>query len=269
LQFFLVVFMIETTDNPESRVLWRPEVRPTAPDANVLLPWASWYLTGKAAIEYACAVVLTILFAPLVLLTAALVKLTSPGPVFYAQTRLGRRGKPFRIYKIRTMVHNCELHSGPQWSTGRDSRITAVGRFLRKTHLDELPQLWNVLRGDMSLVGPRPERPEFVPSLERAIPCYGDRMLVRPGVTGLAQVQLPADTDLSSVRRKLAYDLYYVRHLSFWLDLRIVLCTVGKVAGVPFHLLGQFFGIPSRHAVEQAFEAHQARITLAALNPSA
>jgi lipopolysaccharide/colanic/teichoic acid biosynthesis glycosyltransferase len=234
----------------------------------VSLPHPTWYLTGKVVLEYVCALILTVFFAPVVLLTALLVKLTSPGPVFYAQTRLGRHGKPFRIFKVRTMIHNCELHSGPKWSTGRDARITPVGRFLRKTHLDELPQLWNVLRGEMSLVGPRPERPEFVPSLERAIPCYGDRMLVRPGVTGLAQVQLPADTDLSSVRRKLAYDLYYVRHLSFWLDVRIVLCTVGKVIGLPFHLLGRYFGIPSRQTVEETYESHQVETTVAALQSS-
>src|SRR5207253_4196733 len=142
-------------------------------------------------------------------------------PVFYSQIRLGRGGKPFAIYKIRTMTHNCEKVSGAQWSTPGDARITPVGRFLRKTHLDELPQLWNVLRADMSLVGPRPERPEFVPKLEHALPRYRDRLAVRPGVSGLAQVQLPPDTDLASVRRKLAHDLFYVERMSFWLDLRI------------------------------------------------
>src|SRR5205085_11588970 len=124
------------------------------------------------------------------------------------------------------------------------------GRCLRRTHLDELPQLWNVLRGDMSLVGPRPERPEFVPDLERALPHYRDRLLVKPGVTGLAQVQLPADTDLESVRRKLAYDLYYIRTFGLWLDLRLILSTALRLLGFPYSWLTVLFGIPSRETIE-------------------
>ena len=175
------------------------------------------------------------------------------GPVFYVQTRVGRHGRPFTLVKIRTMVHDCEKSSGAQWSRPGDSRITRVGAFLRKTHLDELPQLWNVLRGDMGLVGPRPERPEFVPTLERAVPHYRDRLAVRPGVTGLAQTQLPADTDLESVRRKLAYDLYYIRHLNWWLDFRLVACTALRMFGVPFHMLGWWFVLPKRDSVERAY----------------
>ena len=153
---------------------------------------------------------------------------------------MGKGGRPFTLYKIRTMIHNCEKASGAQWSKPGDPRITRVGAFLRSTHLDELPQLWNVLRGDMSLVGPRPERPEFTPE-SGAAPCphYRDRLAVRPGVTGLAQVQLPADTDLDSVRRKLAYDLYYIRHVNGWLDFRLIACTALRMFGVPFHLLGR------------------------------
>jgi hypothetical protein len=120
-----------------------------------------------------------------------------------------------------------------------------------------LPQLWNVLRGDMSLVGPRPERPEFVPSLERAVPHYRDRLVVRPGVTGLAQVQLPADTDLASVRRKLAYDLYYIRHVNFWLDLRLMLCTGVRMFGVSFDVLCRLFGLPRGGQVERHYETHK------------
>ena len=136
---------------------------------------------------------------------AIVVKLTSRGPAFYTQIRLGQDGRAYAIYKLRTMTHDCEKLSGPQWSKKGDCRVTAVGRLLRRSHLDELPQLWNVLRGEMSLIGPRPERPEFVPRLERSLPHYRARLHVRPGVTGLAQVQLPPDTDLGSVRRKLAY----------------------------------------------------------------
>src|SRR5438552_3957175 len=174
---------------------------------------------AKVAMDWTLSLALLILAAPLVLLAALAVKLTSRGPIFYSQTRLGRGGQPYTIYKIRTMLHNCESKSGACWSTAGDPRITLVGRFLRRTHVDELPQLWNVLRGEMSLVGPRPERPEFVTTLEVVIPHYRARLAVRPGITGLGQVQLPADTDLTSVRRKLAYDLYYVRQLSLWLDL--------------------------------------------------
>src|SRR5262249_6782677 len=160
-----------------------------------------------------------LLVAPVILLCAVLVRLTSRGPAFYSQVRLGRGGRPYRIYKIRTMYHQCELKSGARWSQAGDPRVTPVGRFLGSTHLDELPQLWNVLKGDMALVGPRPERPEFIPALARAIPLYELRLLVRPGVTGLAQIQLPPDTDVQSVRAKVAHDLYYVRHMSLWVDL--------------------------------------------------
>jgi lipopolysaccharide/colanic/teichoic acid biosynthesis glycosyltransferase len=125
-----------------------------------------------------------------------------------------------------------------------DSRVTPIGRFLRASHIDELPQLWNVLCGDMSLIGPRPERPEFTPVLEQAIAGYRDRLVIRPGVTGLAQVQLPPDTDLASVQRKLAYDLYYIEHMSPWLDVRVLIGTFAKLAGVPFWAAGRLLAFP-------------------------
>jgi lipopolysaccharide/colanic/teichoic acid biosynthesis glycosyltransferase len=189
----------------------------------------------------------------LILLASLIVKVTSRGPVFYNQVRLGLQGRPFTIYKIRTMEHNCERLSGPRWASARDPRITRVGRLLRRMHIDELPQLWNVLWGDMSLIGPRPERPEFVPQLERVIPHYRERLLVRPGMTGLAQVQLPADTDLASVRRKLACDLYYVRHVGWTLDLKIVLTTGFYLLKIPFAVPRFLFGVPSGQPVEQAY----------------
>lgn len=207
----------------------------------------------KSALEFFAATALLVLALPLMAFAALLVKLTSRGPVIYSQVRLGRLGKPYRIYKIRTMVHECEKQSGVRWCATHDSRVTLLGRFLRRTHLDELPQLWNVIRGDMSLIGPRPERPEFIPALQQAIPHYADRLLVRPGVTGLAQVQLPADTNLEGVRRKLAYDLYYVRQTSFWLDVRILFCTIFHVFGVPYHVLRSLFRMPSRVEVEKAY----------------
>jgi lipopolysaccharide/colanic/teichoic acid biosynthesis glycosyltransferase len=157
------------------------------------------------------------------------------------------------------MYSDCEQATGPCWSTAGDPRITPLGRILRRSHLDELPQLVNVLRGEMSLVGPRPERPEFVPALERALPHYRERLWVRPGMTGLAQIQLPADIDLESVRRKLAYDLYYVHGLSPWLDLRILMGTAFKLVGVPFTLLRTALWIPSRDLVERIYQEHVVR----------
>ncbi len=219
--------------------------RPVGPVRN------GWYLPIKAAVDFSGALFLLALLAPLVGLLALLVKLTSRGPAFYTQTRIGRHGRPFTIYKIRTMIDNCESLTGPRWSIPGDPRVTWVGQLLRATHLDELPQLVNVLRGEMSLIGPRPERPEFLPRLERALPAYRDRLMVRPGVTGLAQVQLPADTDLASVRRKLAHDLYYIKYLSPWLDLRLLFCTALYALGVPFRVAGKLFGVPSGRAVER------------------
>ncbi len=175
------------------------------------VPPAGWYPSLKFGLDFVSALLLLILALPVMVLAMALTRLTSRGPALYQQERVGLNGRRFMIFKIRTMVVDAELRTGPQWSTRNDPRITPLGRFLRRTHLDELPQLWNVLRGEMSLVGPRPERPEFVVQLERAIPRYSDRLLVRPGVTGLAQVQLPPDSDLASVRRKLACDLYYAQ----------------------------------------------------------
>ncbi|MGH7171109.1 MAG: sugar transferase [Gemmataceae bacterium] len=224
----------------------------------------SWYLRGKVVVEYLVAAFLLVLTVPLILLSALLIKLTSRGPAFYTQTRLGRRGLPYTIYKLRTMTHNCERKSGVRWATADDPRITRLGHFLRKSHLDELPQLWNVLKGDMSLVGPRPERPEFVPGLEQAFPHYRQRLRVRPGVTGLAQIQLPADTDLESVRRKLAYDLFYVRRASFWLDIRILAGTAFKMIGTPFPFLRKLFLMPSVEAIEDAYRNLPARGTVQA-----
>jgi lipopolysaccharide/colanic/teichoic acid biosynthesis glycosyltransferase len=208
-------------------------------------------------VNLAVAAALLVVGSPLILLAAVLVKATSRGPVLYTQTRLGLLGKPFTIYKIRTMQHDCERHTGAQWSKPGDTRVMPVGRFLRRTHLDELPQLWNVVRGDMNLVGPRPERPEFVPELERAVPPYRDRLLVLPGVTGLAQVQLPPDTDIDGVRVKVAYDLYYVRHRGFGLDLRVVIATLFKVLGLPWHVSRRLLFLPHRNAIEQAYLLHE------------
>ncbi len=210
------------------------------------------YPSVKRVLDFVFALLMSIPALPLILLGVALVKLTSRGPAFYSQIRLGLNGLPFHIYKIRSMVVDSETN-GACWSKPGDPRVTRVGRFLRKTHIDELPQLWNVLRGDMSLVGPRPERPEFVPSLEQAIPHYRERMQVRPGLTGLAQVQLPPDTDLDSVRRKLACDLFYVRHLGLWLDLRLIFVTSFYLLGRSCRWPCKLLCIPGGPAVEDCY----------------
>lgn len=198
------------------------------------------YLVAKMSLEWLAAVVLSLLLAPLIAVLGGLTKLTSAGPAFYSQVRLGRHGRPFFIWKIRTMRNNCEAKSGAVWSTGEnDPRVTPLGRILRETHLDELPQLWNVLKGEMALIGPRPERPEIASKIDMAIPRYRNRLLVRPGVTGLAQVQLPPDSDLESVRRKLAYDLYYVREVGLLLDTRILVSTGLNFASDAIHAVGK------------------------------
>src|SRR5262249_58783202 len=173
---------------------------------------------------------LFILAAPVIGVCAAAVRVTSRGPMFYAQKRLGRMGRPIVLYKIRTLAQDAERGSFPRWS---DPRVTLVGRFLRRTHLDELPQLWNVLKGELSLVGPMPEHPAFVPMLEEAFPGYRDRLVLRPGITGLAQLQLPPDINLASARRRLSLELYYVAHYTLWLDCRILLATVLKALMIP------------------------------------
>lgn len=204
-----------------------------------------WYSSPKNRIDLWLALMLAVGALPMVLSAMLAVRLTSRGPAIYSQRRVGRNGRTFAIYKVRSMYLNCESASGPVWSPGKgDRRITPIGRFLRVTHLDELPQLWNVLRGDMSLVGPRPERPEFVEALERAIPGYADRHKVRPGVTGLAQLQLPPDTGIECVRRKLMCDFHYIQEQSLWLDLRVIAATSLAMFGVPFRFVGWFFRIP-------------------------
>lgn len=224
---------------PDSQaVIWggRPITTPTL------------YRLTKAAGDWLCALAMLILAAPVVGLLIVLIRLTSPGPALYAQTRLGRHGRPYTIYKLRTMAHRCEERTGAVWAAPDDPRTTRLGRFLRETHLDELPQLWNVLKGEMSLIGPRPERPEIASQLCHVFPQYTDRLTVLPGLTGLAQLQLPADTDLGAVHRKLSQDLYYVREMSLLMDLRIAVATA-------FHLVAGVFGATSKILVRSYGQA--------------
>ncbi len=175
---------------------------------------------------------ITLLLVPLSILVgipaAIAVKLTSTGPVIYRQPRVGRGGKLFTLYKLRTMFNDSEA-TGPRFASLDDPRITPLGRFLRKLRLDELPQLWNVIRGDLSLVGPRPEQEKFVEQFAREIPFYTDRHLVRPGITGWAQVNYGYAETTDQTVEKLKYDLFYVKHMSVWMDVRIVLRSVATV----------------------------------------
>jgi sugar transferase (PEP-CTERM system associated) len=156
------------------------------------------------------------------------VRLSSPGPIFFRQVRVGLRGKPFEVIKFRTMCHDAEKN-GAQWAKKNDSRVTRVGRLMRKTRLDEIPQLWNVLKGDMGFVGPRPERPEFVDWLSSEIPFYELRHIIRPGLTGWAQVRYGYGATLEETKHKLEYDLYYVKHMSVGLDLLVIFETVKTI----------------------------------------
>lgn len=201
-------------------------------------PSVSAYFRWKHAFDWALALVLGILAFPIVIFAIIIVRLTSKGPGIYTQVRLGKDGKAFTIYKIRSMRVDAEQATGAVWAARKDNRITFVGRILRKTHVDELPQFYNILRGEMALIGPRPERPEFVDELEKRIDGYDYRLLVRPGLTGLAQLNQASDIDLNDVRRKLAYDFDYIEHGSLWLDLRLVFGTALKVVNLcnPFTL---------------------------------
>jgi exopolysaccharide biosynthesis polyprenyl glycosylphosphotransferase len=160
---------------------------------------------------------------------ALAIRLDSIGPIFYHQIRCGRAGRPFSIFKFRTMSINAELDGQPRWATQSDVRITRVGRILRKTRLDELPQLINVLRGEMSLIGPRPERPEFVEMLQQQIPFYRTRLMVKPGLTGWAQIHYDYGNSVEDALIKLQYDFYYLRYWSVWLDLYVAFRTFAVV----------------------------------------
>jgi lipopolysaccharide/colanic/teichoic acid biosynthesis glycosyltransferase len=205
---------------------------------------------AKQLLDVLLSLGLLVVAVPVGALFGLLMRLTSKGPALYWQTRVGRGGRPFRMVKLRSMRHDCELESGAVWSQPGDPRVTRLGRFLRWSHVDELPQLWNVLRGEMSLVGPRPERPEFVPKLAEAIPEYSGRLAVRPGITGLAQIYLPPDSTMGSVRRKLTYDLYYIRHRNLWLDVRLILCTALRAVKVPHSLLRALLSLPGPAEIE-------------------
>jgi sugar transferase (PEP-CTERM system associated) len=181
-------------------------------------------LFSKRLLDIVAASVGLILALPLMMLVAIAVKLDSPGPIFFRQERVGRGRRLFTVYKFRSMKIDAEK-DGPVWAKQEDPRVTRVGRFIRKTRLDELPQLWNVLVGDMSLVGPRPERDLFVQRLLEVSPYYGQRLVVRPGLTGWAQIKAPYASSFEESIEKLKYDLYYIKNMSLFLDISILLST--------------------------------------------
>jgi len=188
-------------------------------------PMPIWEKVAKRGMDIVISLLCIGLTIPLTLLIIVFIKLDSPGPAIYKQQRVGRFGKLFTIYKFRTMYEDAEKHSGPVWADENDPRITKVGYWLRKLRLDEIPQCWNVLKGEMSLVGPRPERPYFVEKFKKQIPLYVRRMRVRPGITGWAQVKWKYDASLEDVEEKIKYDLFYVENISLRMDFKILINT--------------------------------------------
>jgi sugar transferase (PEP-CTERM system associated) len=184
---------------------------------------------AKRTMDVIVAAIALVVVAPLMAVIAALVRLTSAGPVLYHQERVGHNNRPFIVHKFRSMRLDAEANTGPVWSVPGDTRATAVGGFLRRTRLDELPQLWNVLIGEMSLVGPRPERPEFVEQLRHEILFYGQRHVIRPGLTGWAQVRYTYGTNKEDALEKLQYDLFYIKNMSISLDVFIIVQTIKTV----------------------------------------
>jgi exopolysaccharide biosynthesis polyprenyl glycosylphosphotransferase len=215
----------DTFESTFGRVLTR-QLRPSrlifstelGPGRRSLL-WHSLYSTVVA-------VLVTPIFLPVTAIVAVLVKLTSAGPVFHRQVRVGLNGAPFTVYKFRSMHVNAEAQTGAVWAKRDDPRVTKIGKWLRRLRLDETPQLLNVLRGEMSLVGPRPERPEFVKSLSEQIPFYSYRHCVKPGITGWAQINYKYGDTLEDTIIKLEYDLYYIKNLALWLDTFIIFHTL-------------------------------------------
>ena len=213
-----------------------------------LKPHISPYYRYKRYVDLAVSILTLPVVGSIILFFMFLTWLTSRGSVLYTQIRCTKGGKPFKMYKIRSMIIDAESKGEAVWAGRRDPRVTAVGRFMRRLHIDELPQIWNVWRGEMTVIGPRPERPEIIAQIKNDIPDYEYRMLVVPGMTGYAQLNRPPDTDVRDVRKKLILDLEYIEQASFWFDMRILLGTAFKFVriknkrldNVPLRILGIF-----------------------------
>jgi lipopolysaccharide/colanic/teichoic acid biosynthesis glycosyltransferase len=221
-----------------------------------------FYFSYKRGCDLFFASILVVILFPIILITAFLVWVTTFETPFYSQIRVGRLGRCFRIYKFRTIGRTYDKGLASKWSPTDDPRITRFGRFLRRTRIDELPQLWNVLKGDMSLVGPCSERPEFANILQMVIPNYHDRHIVRPGVIGLAQIVLPPDTDMSSVHRKVIYDLYYIRTMSLFLDCRLMIGSVMRVLGFSSKLIQRILWLPRKEKIDNTSPEDSAVISI-------
>ncbi|MFA6456704.1 MAG: sugar transferase [Bacteroidota bacterium] len=189
---------------------------------HIMQPWEE---SAKRLTDIVVSVLILTFSSPIWIFAAIAIRVNSPGPLVYSQERVGKNGKKFRMHKFRSMYQDAESRTGPVWATTNDPRITSVGRFLRKTRLDEIPQFYDVLRGDMSLVGPRPERPHFVELLSKEIPLYKRRLSVKPGITGWAQIKQGYDTSIDDVKSKVRYDLFYIENMSFRMDIKILLMT--------------------------------------------
>lgn len=192
-------------------------------------PMPSWEKFTKRFFDILMSLIILVITSPLILVLLVLIKTTSKGPAIFSQERIGLYGKPFTIYKFRTMYHDAEARSGPVMATKNDPRITPLGNWLRKLRFDEIPQLYNVLKGDMSLIGPRPERAFFVEQFKKEIPLYTRRLRVRPGITGWAQVKWKYDESLEDVKEKTKYDLFYVENMSLRMDFKILINTIFTV----------------------------------------
>jgi len=185
-----------------------------------------WYRLFRLLMECGISLIGLLIASPVLIVTGVAIKITSSGPMFYTQVRVGKDGRLFNIIKFRTMRADAEFQTGPVWTKKNDSRVTTIGRFLRETHIDELPQLINVLKGDMSIIGPRPERPHFVDMLNDEIHGYTRRLAVKPGITGLAQCCCKYDETISDVKRKLRYDVLYIKNRCWMLDMEIIWRTL-------------------------------------------
>jgi len=199
----------------------------TSPSYSTTFIFKHFYVSKvKGISDFIFAFVLLIIGLPLWFFIACVIKLDSKGPVFFKQVRLGKNNEKFTLIKFRTMIENAEIETGPVWTDKKDTRITFVGKWLRRFYLDEVPQLFNVLKGEMSIVGPRPERPYFAEQLVKKYPSYLDRLLVKPGLTGWAQINQSYDMSIEDVGQKLKYDFYYIENLSFIFDLQIMIKTI-------------------------------------------
>ena len=214
-------------------------------------PKFRWYAAIRPGVDFLLGLLLLTCLSPVIVGCAIAVKISSPGPAFYCQTRLGRNGRKFTIVKLRTMVHNAEALTGPVWAASNDPRTTRLGRFLRNTHIDEFPQLLNVVTGQMGIIGPRPERPEIATSIEWDIPHFRKRLQVRPGITGLSQLVLPPDSDIEDVRKKFLSDVYYIRNMNPVLDAQVCFYTLTYLLSASWYGLRHFTSLPCVVRIEQ------------------